>query len=161
MADEETPIIIIKKSGGHGGHHGGAWKIAYADFVTAMMAFFMVMWLVNSADVTTRASIASYFRRPGMFEAGHGTPLEIGSVGILTDSYAPPNPQNADKLPWQVRDFIKDEEAQKVDRPLIQAHGLATEESPDAVNLLTESQTETEANQNYSSICWSSGNNTD
>jgi chemotaxis protein MotB len=42
MADADKPIIIIKKKGGHGGHHGGAWKVAYADFVTAMMAFFMV-----------------------------------------------------------------------------------------------------------------------
>ena len=48
LDDEEKqaqPIIIVKKKGGHGGHHGGAWKVAYADFVTAMMAFFLVMWL--------------------------------------------------------------------------------------------------------------------
>ena len=68
MADDK-PIIIIKKKGGHGGHHGGAWKVAYADFVTAMMAFFMVMWLVNSADVTTKQRIASYFTKPGIFES--------------------------------------------------------------------------------------------
>ena len=48
MADAK-PIIIIKKSGGHGGHHGGAWKVAYADFVTAMMALFIVLWLLNSS----------------------------------------------------------------------------------------------------------------
>ena len=41
------PIIIIKKKAGHGGHHGGAWKVAYADFVTAMMALFIVLWLLN------------------------------------------------------------------------------------------------------------------
>lgn len=44
----KPPIIIIKKGGGHGGHHGGAWKVAYADFVTAMMALFIVLWLLNS-----------------------------------------------------------------------------------------------------------------
>lgn len=60
MADDK-PIIIIKKKGGHGGHHGGAWKVAYADFVTAMMAFFMVMWLVNTAEQNTKQNIASYF----------------------------------------------------------------------------------------------------
>ena len=42
------PIIIIKKKDGHGGHHGGAWKVAYADFVTAMMALFIVLWLLNT-----------------------------------------------------------------------------------------------------------------
>jgi Membrane MotB of proton-channel complex MotA/MotB len=47
--DKSRPIIIIKKKGGHGGHHGGAWKVAYADFVTAMMALFIVLWLLNSS----------------------------------------------------------------------------------------------------------------
>jgi chemotaxis protein MotB len=138
MADEEVPIIIIKKGGGHGGHHGGAWKIAYADFVTAMMAFFMVMWLVNSAEVTTKQSIASYFRRPGMFDHGHGTPLEMGSIGILNDSYAPPKPQDSRELPWQVREKLKDEEHEEIDKPLIQANGLAEQESKDSINLLTD-----------------------
>lgn len=56
-------VIIVKKHGGgdHDGHHGGAWKIAYADFMTAMMAFFLVMWLVNAANEETKASVASYF----------------------------------------------------------------------------------------------------
>jgi chemotaxis protein MotB len=90
MADDK-PIIIIKKKGGHGGHHGGAWKVAYADFVTAMMAFFMVMWLVNSAADPIKQNIASYFRKPGIFEAGSGTPLMIGASGILPDA-PPPKP---------------------------------------------------------------------
>lgn len=92
MADDK-PIIIIKKKGGHGGHHGGAWKVAYADFVTAMMAFFMVMWLVNTAEVATKQSIASYFKRPGIFSEGSGTPLLIGGAGILEDGMAPSKPQ--------------------------------------------------------------------
>src|ERR1700754_1204881 len=55
-------IIIVKRHGGgeHEGGHGGAWKIAYADFMTAMMAFFLVMWLVNAANEETKASVASY-----------------------------------------------------------------------------------------------------
>lgn len=59
----KNEIIIVKRhSGGdHDGHHGGVWKIAYADFMTAMMAFFLVMWLVNAANEETKASIASYF----------------------------------------------------------------------------------------------------
>ncbi len=95
MADDK-PIIIIKKKGGHGGSHGGAWKIAYADFVTAMMCFFLVMWLVNSAEVSTRQNIAQYFKRPGIFSQGSGTPLEIGGAGILDDAFSPTK-QNENK----------------------------------------------------------------
>lgn len=59
----KNEIIIVKRRGGGGddGHHGGVWKIAYADFMTAMMAFFLVMWLVNAANEETKASVASYF----------------------------------------------------------------------------------------------------
>ncbi|MBN8547972.1 MAG: OmpA family protein [Deltaproteobacteria bacterium] len=103
MADDK-PIIIIKKKGGHGGHHGGAWKVAYADFVTAMMAFFMVMWLVNTADTQTKKNIASYFRRPGLFESGSGTPLLIGEAGILNDAYVPPHPQETKKTGGKSQD---------------------------------------------------------
>ena len=61
----EQPIIIkkIKKKAGHG-HHGGAWKIAYADFVTAMMAFFLLMWLLGSTDEITKKGISEYFQNP-------------------------------------------------------------------------------------------------
>jgi len=62
MADEEQ-IIIIKKKGGHGGHHGGAWKVAYADFVTAMMALFIVLWLINASKPVQEA-VGGYFRDP-------------------------------------------------------------------------------------------------
>lgn len=64
MAEQQQPIIIKKiKKGGHG-HHGGAWKLAYADFVTAMMAFFLLMWLLGSTDEVTRKGIASFFADP-------------------------------------------------------------------------------------------------
>ncbi len=61
--DSARPIIIIKKKGGHGGHHGGAWKVAYADFVTAMMALFIVLWLLNTSK-PVREAIAGYFKDP-------------------------------------------------------------------------------------------------
>jgi chemotaxis protein MotB len=68
MATNHAPtIIIVKKSGGHAAHHGGAWKVAYADFVTAMMAFFLVMWLTSQKQ-EVRDSIAGYFRDPGVFD---------------------------------------------------------------------------------------------
>jgi len=66
VSDGEKVTIIkkVNKRGGHGGHHGGAWKVAYADFVTAMMALFIVLWIVAN-NVTVRASVADYFRDPG------------------------------------------------------------------------------------------------
>jgi chemotaxis protein MotB len=57
------PIIIKKKVAGHGEHHGGAWKVAYADFVTAMMALFIVLWLMNSNE-TVREAVGGYFSDP-------------------------------------------------------------------------------------------------
>ncbi|MGB9108632.1 MAG: flagellar motor protein MotB, partial [Telluria sp.] len=65
MADDgQRPIIVKKiKKGGHG-HHGGAWKIAYADFVTAMMAFFLLMWLLGSTTKGDMEGIANYFKTP-------------------------------------------------------------------------------------------------
>ena len=61
MAEEQQPIIIKRiKKGGHG-HHGGAWKVAYADFVTAMMAFFLLLWLLSATDEETKEGIAEYF----------------------------------------------------------------------------------------------------
>ena len=60
--DSAQPIIVKKiKKGGHG-HHGGAWKVAFADFVTAMMAFFMLMWLMGSTTPEQRAAISDYFQ---------------------------------------------------------------------------------------------------
>ena len=62
MADSGAPIIVKKiKKGGHGGHHGGAWKVAYADFVTAMMAFFLLLWLLNVTTEDQKNGIADYF----------------------------------------------------------------------------------------------------
>ncbi len=59
--DNARPIIIKKKKGGHDEHHGGQWKVAYADFVTAMMAFFLMMWLLNATTEEQRDGIADYF----------------------------------------------------------------------------------------------------
>ena len=70
--DKTRPIIIIKKKGGHGGHHGGAWKVAYADFVTAMMALFIVLWLLNSSKQVQEA-VGGYFKDPT------GTSKKVGS----------------------------------------------------------------------------------
>jgi len=73
----KNEVIIVKRHGGghDDGHHGGAWKIAYADFMTAMMAFFLVMWLVNAANEETKASMASYFNP---IKLSDETPAEKG-----------------------------------------------------------------------------------
>lgn len=60
---QNKPIIVIKKRSGHGGHHGGAWKVAYADFVTAMMSLFIVLWLMNTSQ-KVRQAVAGYFNDP-------------------------------------------------------------------------------------------------
>lgn len=78
---ELKQVIIVrrKKKGGHG-HHGGAWKVAYADFVTAMMAFFLVMWLVGAGTKQQRAAISEYFKNPSMTQ-GQSTMAPSGKMG--------------------------------------------------------------------------------
>jgi len=76
MTDEQ--IIIIKKKGGHAAHHGGAWKVAYADFVTAMMALFIVLWLMNSSKPIQEA-VGGYFRDPNGTAQKTGT--QLGGAG--------------------------------------------------------------------------------
>src|ERR1035437_8397815 len=78
------PLLILKKKrASHAGHHGGAWKVAYADFVTAMMALFIVLWLM-SADDKVKEAISAFFNNPtgpgtqaGTAAAGAGTALEL------------------------------------------------------------------------------------
>ncbi|MFQ5499710.1 MAG: flagellar motor protein MotB [Candidatus Zixiibacteriota bacterium] len=82
MSDEVQPIIIKKIKGGHGGHHGGAWKVAFADFMTAMMAFFLVMWLVGQKP-EVRESVAGFFRDPGKFSQQGKSGVLKGSSGAI------------------------------------------------------------------------------
>ncbi len=82
MADDasQQPIIVKKIKKVVGGAHGGAWKIAYADFVTAMMAFFLLMWLLGSTSEDTKAGIAEYFKTPlevAMGSAGTGASTSV------------------------------------------------------------------------------------
>jgi chemotaxis protein MotB len=88
-------IIVIKKKVMGGGHHGGAWKVAYADFVTAMMAFFMVMWLMGSSSDVKNA-VAGYFSDPKGFGDKNGTGM-AGVGAALTV-----NKDNLDKLKEQI-----------------------------------------------------------
>lgn len=69
MDGNDLPPIIVKKKGHGGGHHGGAWKVAYADFVTAMMALFIVLWILGQSD-NVKQAVSSYFKDPVGFDKG-------------------------------------------------------------------------------------------
>jgi len=90
MASKSQPIIVIKKKGGHGGHHGGAWKVAYADFVTAMMALFIVLWLMSQSDAVKKA-VAGYFNDP------KGTGSLLGTTLSGTGNGSTPTPDQNQK----------------------------------------------------------------
>ena len=82
MASGERPIIIKKiKKAGHG-HHGGAWKVAYADFVTAMMAFFLLMWLINTTSPEQKRGIADYFAPASVSETTSGAGGILGGTAL-------------------------------------------------------------------------------
>ena len=97
QADTNHPvdsiIIVRRKHDDDHGHHGGAWKIAYADFVTAMMAFFLVMWLINAANEKTKAQVASYFNPVKLTDAstskkGINEPAKVTSDGDKSEKSA-------------------------------------------------------------------------
>jgi chemotaxis protein MotB len=88
MAAAKTqPIIVIKKKGGHGGHHGGAWKVAYADFVTAMMALFIVLWLTSQSEQVKKA-VAGYFNDPRGTANLLGTTMSGNGIAVTTHDEA-------------------------------------------------------------------------
>jgi chemotaxis protein MotB len=82
----ERPILIkkVKKGGGHA-HHGGAWKVAYADFVTAMMAFFLLMWLINTTSPEQKRGIADYFAPASVSESSSGSGGILGGTALGED----------------------------------------------------------------------------
>ena len=105
---DHPEIIIIKRHGGHEeGHHGGALKIAFADFMTAMMAFFLVLWIINATDKDTKTVIARYFNpvkveNPALATKGvHGVDSKTKNIskdssakeaeGVAADPKHPPN----------------------------------------------------------------------
>ncbi|MBK3778061.1 chemotaxis protein MotB, partial [Azospirillum brasilense] len=94
----ERPIIIKKKKGGHGGHHGGAWKVAYADFVTAMMAFFLLLWLLNVTTSDQRKGIADYFSPTSVSRESSGSGGMLGGRTITAPGaqISPSSPMSAD-----------------------------------------------------------------
>ena len=101
------PIIIIKKKVNHGGHHGGAWKVAYADFVTAMMALFIVLWLMNSSKQMQDA-VGGYFKDPSGNSKKVGTDKRgSGENFILKKDDMPKLKEQLQKSVQKLTDFDK------------------------------------------------------
>jgi len=106
MAGDNAVVIKRIKKGGHGGHHGGAWKVAYADFVTAMMAFFLLMWLLNTTSPEQKRGIADYFAPQSIAQTTSGSGGVLGGKVMGEDSahaggamsvmqkQSPPSPSN-------------------------------------------------------------------
>ena len=92
----EAPRKIIKKKAGHGGHHGGAWKVAYADFVTAMMALFIVLWIVGQSKAV-REAVAAYFKDPSGIQRGSASVLQGAGGGAALTAPPVPTPPSADE----------------------------------------------------------------
>jgi len=109
MAGDNAVVIKKIKKGGHGGHHGGAWKVAYADFVTAMMAFFLLMWLINTTTPEQKRGIADYFAPQSIAQTVSGSGGVLGGKVMGQDSahaggaqsvmqkQSPPSPDSAQK----------------------------------------------------------------
>jgi chemotaxis protein MotB len=122
----QAPIVIIKKRRAHhGGHHGGAWKVAYADFVTAMMAFFLVMWLVGQS-AAVKANVAGYFREPGVFEFERSNGMLAGGTPGMEPGRAPeamtkPDPQALLRERQELQSA-----AERIREQLLKAPGIAT-----------------------------------
>jgi len=101
MAAAAKPVIIIKKKSGHGGgHNGGAWKVAYADFVTAMMSLFIVLWLMNTSQ-KVRQAVAGYFNDP------RGTAKQTGSDQSGTSENLALTENNIANLKQKIEESIR------------------------------------------------------
>lgn len=113
MSDKEKhqEIIIIKRGGeGEHGHHGGAWKIAFADFMTAMMALFLVLWLINAANEETKKAVASYFNPVKLVDRNRSVKGLHDAEGVQEIEVQAPNEQ----FPEQNNDTKAADEEQKV-----------------------------------------------
>jgi chemotaxis protein MotB len=103
MSNEKSapPVRIVVKKKGHGGHHGGAWKVAYADFVTAMMALFIVLWIVGQSNAV-KTAISMYFTNPNVFSGGSGILDGSSKTNPKTELIPKPEPTQKDRSQEEV-----------------------------------------------------------
>ena len=125
MTAKVQPIIVIKRAGRHGGHHGGAWKVAYADFVTAMMSLFIVLWLMGSSE-KVKVAVAGYFNDPKGTANLLGTTMAGNGIAVTKESN-----ENLQKLKEKLEAEIKaKKELEKLSKQIeitITAEGLRIE----------------------------------
>ncbi len=121
MKQQKTIIIKKSKKRGHEGSHGGSWKVAYADFVTAMMAFFLLLWLITMVSPEKRARVASYFKYFALFQHA-GTSMMEGSVEIMDEraGEAPKVPKELGRGSMDVlsREQLKDRLKKQIEEKL-------------------------------------------
>lgn len=110
---EDQPIIIKRKKVVKGGHHGGSWKVAFADFATAMMAFFLVLWLTATASPEQKLAVEGYFKDPvGFTEGGSPNPVDLeGSASVVNESSEDVADSNI-----QIEDQVVEEMAQTLEQ---------------------------------------------
>ena len=125
MTTKSQPIIVIKRKGGHGGHHGGAWKVAYADFVTAMMSLFIVLWLMGSSEKVKHA-VAGYFNDPKGTGAQLGTTM-TGTGATVSQVDKDDLQKLKDKLEQEIKERKELEKLSKQIEITITAEGLRIE----------------------------------
>jgi chemotaxis protein MotB len=101
VSQANTTVVVIKKKAAHAGHHGGAWKVAYADFVTAMMALFIVLWLMNTSEEVQKA-ISAYFNDP------RGAGKETGSASAGSGETLAVRPDNMDQLKEKLQEALQE-----------------------------------------------------
>jgi len=133
VGDNVRPIVVKKKKIIAGGHHGGAWKVAYADFVTAMMAFFLLMWLLNATSEEQRQGIAAYFN-PGIpifAENGGGTGMFGGETVFSEDT-------KTEALSGAIGELAEDVSGQEGSTGTSAADPTGEGEGPDAEFALVE-----------------------
>src|ERR1700743_3273644 len=139
MANNQ-PVIIIrkKKKGGHGGHHGGAWKVAYADFVTAMMSFFLLLWLLNVTTDIQPKGIADYFAAASISKSESGAGGVFGGQTITQDgaqiSYATPPTTQDVTVPTVGKGDEGDEDTKGQSENATQGPAQQTAEGKDVAN---------------------------
>lgn len=110
---EDQPIIIKRKKVIAAGHHGGSWKVAFADFATAMMAFFLVLWLTATASPEQKLAVEGYFKDPvGFTEGGSPNPIDLeGSASIINESS-----EDGSDSDIQIQDEVVEEMAQSLEQ---------------------------------------------
>lgn len=123
--NESKQPIIVKKIIKKGGHHGGAWKIAFADFATAMMAFFMLLWIMSTTTKEQRAAISEYFNNPSAFEGVSTTPSQnmgegTGSSASIIEfegaiDMAPESPQSSLLDPERIEQMAAQQEMERLE----------------------------------------------